>query len=110
MSSPPVRTTPSTRRTISASSTRSLVLGRRNGMPPAWRMDCSYLKERLTERSLNSTPRFSMLGETRIKGGLAIARNVKPFEEIVSGKSCAVLWLRLKIGVGKQNQLKPQRG
>ena len=73
--------------TISASSARSVVVGAVTGMPPAWVTDKSYLTERLTDKSRNSTPRFSMLGEIRIKGRQAIARNVKRFGEKVSGKS-----------------------
>jgi hypothetical protein len=43
-------------------------MGTTTGMPPAWSTELSYLMDRLADKSLNSTPHFSTLGDTNIKG------------------------------------------
>jgi hypothetical protein len=68
MSSPPVSSTPSARRTASASMARSVVAGATMGRPHAAMTACPYRSDKLTERSLNSTPRSSKLGEIKISG------------------------------------------
>src|SRR5215211_5664482 len=73
MSSPPVSKTPSQRATDSATSAGAGSAGAIHGSPPAAATARQYWLERLTELSSNSTPRFCVLGEIKIKGGFMMS-------------------------------------